>query len=411
MHAKAQNSVSRSQEHETSTVAHADTAEASPPNTRRRGLPERDKFLVWVRAGGCCELCGRYLLEGPITRRPYRLGELAHIVGQGTGPRSPRGQVEMSAKERDSADNLMLLCPNEHEEIDRHGSLDVATIYWLRGKKRAHEERIRRLASMAHDQRTAVLRVIGDVQGEPVAIAMTTAADTVARAGRYADFPLTFDRAGIEIDLRGIPGEAGGGADYWRAAIRKIDEGIARLAEGLRDDEVRHVSVFAFARLPLLVYVGAALDDTFQIDPYQRHRSDETWDWRDGPDVQFKVTRPDHLGEEAVLIVNVSGTIDEGQLPEAIGGLPRTKLELDGATPGVDAITSRAALRSFETAVRGLLAGLEIPSKSIRRLHVVAAVPMSAAVAIGRAHNGTVHPALAIYARAGHTFEMALEIP
>lgn len=67
----------------------ADIPKPAATKAVRRKLPERERFLVWVRAGGCCELCGRYLLEGDLTGRADRLGELAHIVGQSTGKKSP----------------------------------------------------------------------------------------------------------------------------------------------------------------------------------------------------------------------------------------------------------------------------------------------------------------------------------
>src|SRR4051794_22903139 len=140
------------------------------PRARRRDIPDAQRLLVWVRSGGCCAMCGKYLLEGQVTGRPNAWGEMAHIVGQGRGPASPRGQVEMSDKDRDSADNLILLCPGEHDDIDRAGSLGVATIEWLRGVKSKHEERIRQLVNLGRDQRTAVFRVIGDIYGDTVQV-------------------------------------------------------------------------------------------------------------------------------------------------------------------------------------------------------------------------------------------------
>ncbi|MGY5631140.1 SAVED domain-containing protein [Streptomyces sp. UC1A3] len=67
-----------------------------------------------------------------------------------------------------------------------------------------------------------------------------------------------------------------------------------RLAEALREDTVQHVSVFGFARLPLLVYFGSRLDDTFAVTIYQRHRSTEAWNWPDNPapSTSFTTTSP-----------------------------------------------------------------------------------------------------------------------
>lgn len=376
----------------------------------QRRISDAVRLLVSVRAGGCCELCGQYLFEGPLTAQQIALGELAHIVGQSDAARSPRGQVEMSPEDRDSSENLMLLCRDEHAEIDRTGSLDVVTIDFLRATKSAHEECIRRLVSIERDHKTAVLRLIGNVQGEAVQITRQAANAAVLSSGRYAEYVLSYDQQGVEIDLRGIPGEVEGSAEYWPAARRKIDEETTRLADGVRLDAIAHLSVFAFARLPLLVYLGSKLDDTYGVDIYQRQREADGWAWADAPAASFRVARPENLGPEVVLVMNVSGTIDPGQLPATLINLPRITLTVHGAPPGVDAIGSRGSLAAFERAVRDLLAELEGPTKVVQRVHVIAAVPVSAAVALGRAHNGPVHPVLTIYHRASNTYLPALEI-
>src|SRR5436309_9511677 len=96
---------------------------------------------VWARSAGRCAVCGADLLEGTITRRQVFLGELAHIVGQQNSASSPRGQVvAMSDVDRDKAENLMLVCAGEHQEIDRNGVLDVLTVEKLRKIKNDHED-------------------------------------------------------------------------------------------------------------------------------------------------------------------------------------------------------------------------------------------------------------------------------
>ncbi len=50
---------------------------------------------------------------------------------------------------RDLADNLMLLCRGEHNEIDRKGSLDLMTVERLRTIKREREAWIRRMTGLS----------------------------------------------------------------------------------------------------------------------------------------------------------------------------------------------------------------------------------------------------------------------
>ena len=378
----------------------------------RRNIPEKTKRLVWVRAGGCCEMCGRYLLEGELTAIADTLGELAHIVGQGEGPGSPRGQVEMSEEERDSADNLMLVCPNEHDEIDRDGALDAVTIERLRERKREHEAHIRRLVTMDQDRRSAVLRVIGQIDNDAVQVPRNVAAEAVLGSGRIAAFPFSFDQQGIEIDLRGLPGNPSTDENYWASATLRIDEVIdGRLVDGVTSDAVQHVSLFAFARLPLLVYLGAKLGDTFPVEVFQRRRADQRWGFADGPTVEFQVDRPAKIdAEDAVLVLSISGTIDISELPAQLRAMPRIVVSPVAVDPNTDVIESKASLQAFEFQVRRLLAQLEAPDKVVRRLHVIGALPMSAAVALGRAHSAPVHPELVVYQRVGNTYVPAVTV-
>jgi hypothetical protein len=56
---------------------------------RGRAIPDNVRLEVWVRCGGRCAICNRYLLDGGMTGRTLRLGELAHIVGRHNSALSP----------------------------------------------------------------------------------------------------------------------------------------------------------------------------------------------------------------------------------------------------------------------------------------------------------------------------------
>lgn len=378
---------------------------------RRIAIPENERLKLWVRSGGRCAVCKKYLLEGDLTLRPIPLGEAGHMVGQQYAAASPRGLNALSAEERDLADNLILLCPDHHTEIDKRGVLDLVTIEWLGERKREHEARIREVTGYDPIRDTAILRMVGDVRGRSVELSIETASSAVLRtSARYPRFSLSAGNSGIEIDLRQMPGEPRPTAAYWQVCRDRIDEVVEhKLVEAVRRGDVKHVSVFAFARLPLLVYLGSKLDDTYEVEVYQRQRSDESWGWPGTEAAAFTVSRSAPAGPDAVLILNVSGTVDPADLPADIRDLPRFAVTIDGL-PDVDAIASRASLDGFEAAVRSLLASFEEGGKAIRRLHVFAALPISAAVVLGRAHDRHVHPSLGLYDRTDGAHALALEI-
>ncbi|WP_369212222.1 SAVED domain-containing protein [Streptomyces flavofungini] len=380
-------------------------------------ISDTERLKAWVRAGGRCEFCGNYLLEGKLTYKDFTLGELAHIVGRDVAPGSPRGMDPLPEDKRDLADNLMLLCRGEHNEIDRRGSLDLMTVERLRAIKREREAWIRRMTGLSPQNGTAVIRLIGPVRGYEVELTKPTAAEAVIRSEeRFPDFPLSLHGDGFEIDLRNVIGEEEGEPAYWEQCKRQIDRILEhRLAEALREDAVHHVSAFGFARLPLLVYFGSRLDDTFAVTIYQRHRSTEAWNWPDNPapSTSFTTTPPRNLpqgAEEGVLVLNVSGSIQADEIPEHLEELPRWVINPAGKVPSVDVIDSLETLSEFTNSLRSMLSSLEAQHKHMQTLHVLAAAPVSAAVALGRVHDAHVHPKMAIYDRTDGRYTVALEI-
>lgn len=381
---------------------------------RRRALSAEVRLKVWVRSGGRCVICNRHLLDGKLSGREVTFGELAHIVGQASSAGSPRGLDDLDPAERDDPDNLVLVCEDEHTELDKRGTRDLFAVELLREMKRAHEARIHHVTGVAEDRSTVVLRVIGQLHGTAVEVSRDAIASAVIKsAARFPRFDLAFDRRGVEIDLRSVPGESAAEASYYAQAVATIDQVIDhKLGDGVARDAVQHLSVFAFARVPLLVYLGSRLDDTVPTDVYQRHRSTESWEWPGREAVAFRVEVPsvEVAASEAAVLLNVSGTITPEELPGEVATLPRCLVEPVDAVPAPDLIGSAATLSAFEGAIRDLLAQLEASHKTVRRLHVFAAVPLSAAVTLGRVRADEVHPALLLYDRTEAGYRLALEI-
>jgi hypothetical protein len=289
------------------------------------------------------------------------------------------------------------------------------TVDELRRRKQEHEDLVKHLTGLLPDQRTVVLRMLGNVRGKTVELRQDTAALAVVRSGeRFPAFQLCFERQGVEIDLRGLPGEADGSPAYYTIARAVIDEVIDhKLADGVVRNHVSHLSVFAFARLPLLVYLGSRLDDTIQTEIYQRHRAGETWLWAPaGPDVSFQLERrgQEMANADGVLILNVSGTIQPEELPASVALLPTWQIAPATITPHTDILAQRADLDAFELAVRGLFAEIEATAKRTKFLHVFPALPIAAAVMLGRVRDPQVHPRLIIYDRTADGYQPVLEV-
>ncbi len=386
---------------------------------RRRKQPDHlEQIKVWVRAGGHCALCHRYLLESEINFEFEKLGELAHIVASTNSALAPRGLSELPEDERDLAENLLLTCAHCHNDIDKRNQAQRLDVNWLLKVKKDHEHRVLEATTLAANEKTVILRMVGHIRGASTEIGGLEAVAAInAAAGRSPVLSLDPSRAGPEIDLRSLPGEDDPIASlYYETACSRITQVLTeRLQPAVERGEVQHLSVFGFARLPLLVYFGARLDDTISTEIYQRHRSTESWAWgNNGNGLRFDhrpVNEVRHSrASEAVLVANVSGTVDQDMIPAELVGLPRFAIEPRSGEPHRDAISTRASRDSFQDSLTRLLGHIEAKHKRIATLHVFAAAPVCAAIILGRSIGWGFHPNLVVYDHAGDKYQRALEV-
>lgn len=83
------------------------------------GISNKDIKLLWGRSGNRCAICKKELTQDKASvSSAFTLGEQAHIVGEKDN--APRGKSPLTQKERDSYHNLILLCPNDHTNIDKN---------------------------------------------------------------------------------------------------------------------------------------------------------------------------------------------------------------------------------------------------------------------------------------------------
>lgn len=96
--------------------------------------------LLWSNAAGICSFpnCNEKLsVEEAAEAAPYTLGEMAHI--KGNKPGSNRYDESQSSVEKDSYENLTLLCPTHHTLIDKAENEGIYSVDILHEMKRNHE--------------------------------------------------------------------------------------------------------------------------------------------------------------------------------------------------------------------------------------------------------------------------------
>lgn len=387
------------------------------PNNTTRSIPEPVARRVWIAAGGRCTFCNRWLLDDEMTGQPVFIGQLAHVVGWDTTSGSPRGIDPLPTEERNGADNLMLLCYDQHHVIDSKSLWTVYDADRLRALKREHEHRIKQLTSLAKRESTTVLRLVDTIHGRPVQVATSAVAKALVEVGRFPSYVLQ-GADEYEIDLRRIPGENEGTTFHWSTAIAFIEERLRILRALVADGTVLDVSVFPLARIPILIALGVLLDDTVPTTVYPKRRGGaEEWGWpASGTEQQFEwreVSPGTDAPGQVTVVFSISGSVETNRIPnEATDGARVYEITPIGVTPNFDLVDTPATVDSFARCWRSLIAEIEtLPS--VASVNLVPAIPATVAVAIGRSINAFVHPPMRVYDRTGHAeqYVFSIELP
>jgi hypothetical protein len=210
-----------------------------------------------------------------------------------------------------------------------------------------------------------------------------------------------------------ITGNAGG-KGFWQSGEQQIDDTLSRVRQAIEHGDVEHISVFPFASIPLLVYLGSCLDDKTTTRIFQKHRGQGAgWSWADdGQTVQFTtdVVESHDSRKEVVLVCEISSPVNPENLPADLRDLPRRVLRPVGQAPSPVLITSEQSLTNFASAWRTLLAEVESAYPGATRWHVVASVPVSVAVELGRAFMRDAQPPAKVYERTDAGYLAVLDV-
>lgn len=373
------------------------------PTGETRSVPEREARRVWVAAGGRCTLCNRYLADEEVTGRDVPVGQLAHIVGWSSAGGSPRGSDSLPADQRNCAENLILLCHDQHKVADSQTLWDVFDAPRLRSMKRNHEHRIRKLTELVPERTTTVLRLIGNRHARPVELSNQAIANALLERDRFPDWILR-GADEFEVDLRALPNEEFGTPAYWGTVWSLLEDRLEHFRTQVRKGAIKHVSVFGMARIPALIMLGTLLDDTVPTDLYQKRRDgDEGWGWTAGsPEIDFVINKlqPGDKRDRVAVMLSVSGTIDRRRLPEIIDSTHTIyEIRPQSVMSKRNLVCNQVTLDRFSQTWREALAVIELDHPGVASIPLFSAIPAAAAVSVGRHIMRATDPPLHIYDR------------
>jgi hypothetical protein len=367
---------------------------------KRDKVSRTTQVKVWARAAGRCVLCAKSVLDGRSFFHTVLTGQMAHNVGATPEDGSPRNESDLTLKERSLESNLLLLCHPCHTMIDDKVNTGLYTQALLTAKKHEHELRVAKATNFEVLRRTLVVATKSRIRGTRSSVADREIAEAMVAGGLVVHVN---DGRPVHIVVNLDDDEDEGWV--WERGMKQIREAIAQLKYESEEGKVDHVSIFPLAPIPLLVYLGSALDDKLTVSLFDRHRggSQNVWCWPVQTDAcpEFEVTTRNLAGveEDVVALISLSGSISENDIPSELNNFPVVTLTPVGIDPRAGLIDSETALESFSTGWLQLLAKTEKLWPAAKRLHLLAAVPASAAVRMGQYRMRGVHPSLVVYQR------------
>ena len=349
-------------------------------------------LLLYVRAGGHCQLrgCNHYVMEHRTTKRTGNFAQQAHIVVfQEKGPRGLEGERPVDIND---VSNLMLLCHECHDEVDKKNP-HLYSRESLEEMKGEHEARIRLVTGLVPANASHVIAFSAPIAGRSRPIIVEEMLP--ALLPRY---PASSEAT--KIDLSALDGLESDG--LLEAACREID---GKLESALRADgpakRVGHISVFAIGPMPLLIYLGARLGDKVPSDLYQLHRSGPPWNWPpEGASVKFvhRVIEDRGAGSKAALLLSLSGPISPDAIPSDIRETHTLhEIALNGVVPTPGFLNSRQSLEEFRKTYHEVQSVIAEMHGDTSPISLFPAVPAPIAVSCGRDRLQKVRPPLRVY--------------
>lgn len=316
-----------------------------------------------------------------MTQEQVNIAQAAHIWS--FSPNGPRGNAGIPAEQLNECSNLMLVCQACHKLIDEDTLGERYCVALLQQMKEEHERRIEIATSIAPERTSQIIHFGSNVgeQSSPLRWEMTA----------QALFPTRYPTSSKAIDLGMINSALRDhDASFWSIEVNNLIRLFgSRIRERLQDQDLGHMSVFAFAPQPLLVLLGALLSDIPDVDVFQLHREPrQTWTWPEEaqpPQMPFLREPTDMFGTPA-LVLSISGTITPDRVITALAG-PVSIWEVSIQTPGNDVIKTRAQLGAFRSLLRQTLDRIKAAHGQDTRLHIFPATPLSVAVELGRVRS------------------------
>lgn len=356
----------------------------------RKAVPRGIARKLWVKSGGRCQYkdCNKPLWKDDLMQRDMNKAYISHIIA--AKENGPRGEKELSEKLELSFDNLLLLCDECHNRIDKAQLSEHPKQKLIRMKK-DHELRIELLTGLQEEKKSHLLFYTSKIGAFLPTITFNEASEAIIP--EY--FPVSDNPIEIGMGFNTISDDKD---EYWSFQNQQLEEAFKQKVRPLLDKGVNHFSVFGIAPQPLLIKLGTLLSELAVAEIYQSHREPkQTWKWQNEiVDTDVKLLKPQIIKNKAVLIISLSDKVNYDRIHKVLG-LDVSIWEITVPEPNRNILKNKETLRKFKNQVRNAYSDIRKNYGQDSEIHLFPVMPSSCAIEAGRVWMPKVDLPLIIY--------------
>lgn len=344
---------------------------------KRPSIPQHTILELWSKSGGRCQFkgCNIPLWKDGLTCTKLNTSNIAHIISW--TPTGPRGDINLSHKLAQDISNLMLTCQKHNKVIDSHKYIEEYPIERLLNMKKEHEGRILAATSIQPENQSTMIIYSATTGKHAIHINENEA--------RTALMPNFYPSSQINLNMINSNWEDKD-SKFWEIEKDNL-KGLVekKIIPGLKSKDIKHMSFFAFAPQPLLIYLGSLLPDIYAADVYQLHRNPQTWKWSESYETNFNyiIDKPEDLTGIPALTFSLSADITKDRIKNVIKE-PTSVWNLTIDNPDKNYLTSQKQLYQFSEVTNRLLDEIKAIHGQQSTLHVFPAMPIATALELGR---------------------------
>jgi hypothetical protein len=336
-----------------------------------------NRYILWGKSAGRCQYrgCNKKLFLDALTKGEFNQAYIAHIVADVSG--GPRGDDVRSPLLKDNISNLMLMCDVHHRAIDANNGSNYSEDDLIKMKKE-HEDRIETLAAIASDMQSHILTYRANVGKHTRELSY----QTVSQYLQPEYYPAETET--IDLSLSNSV-ERDRDATFWSAEITNVEKQVEKkLHRSFAKGEIKHLSVFAFAPMPLLIKLGTLINDISVAEIYQPVRSPNTWKLSNDPaSVSYNVISPVTKHKTVALNISLSATVTNDRITKVLGD-ECSIYTVTIASPFNDYLKSKNDLVEFGNTMREVFDRIKAEYNETTPLHIFPAMPIATAIELGR---------------------------